>query len=55
MKTKKQKVSKDFHSVIFFRKVKEQIARELEGKSFDQQREVIRKFLSGESKLKTAK
>ena len=54
MKTK-QKESKDFHSVSFFRKVKEQIAKELEGKSFDQQQEVIRKLLSGERKLKAAK
>ena len=55
MKTKKQKENKDFHSVTYFRKVKEQIAKELEGKSFDQQKEVIRKLLSGEQKLKGAK
>ena len=54
MKTKAQKENKDFHSVTFFRKVKEQIAQELSGKSFDQQKEVIRKLLSGEMKLKKA-
>ena len=55
MKTKNQKISKDFHSVTFFRKVKEQIAGELEGKSFDQQKEIIAKLLSGERKLKAVK
>ena len=47
----KTKTTQEFHSVDFFRNVKEQIAKELEGKSFAQQKEIIRKYLSGELKL----
>ncbi len=53
MKIKKEKTT--FHSVAFSRKVKEQIAQELDGKSFEQQKEIIRKFLSGELKLKAVR
>jgi hypothetical protein len=42
---------KEFHSVIFFRKIKEEIAGKLEGKSFLEQKEFIRKVLTGEIKL----
>ena len=51
MKTKETK--KNFDTVAFFRKVKEQIAKELEGKSFEQQKEILKKILSGEIKLTT--
>ncbi len=45
------KVQKKFDSVSYFRKIKEQIAKELIGKSFQEQKEFIRKVLSGEIKL----
>ena len=51
MKTKEKK---EFDSVEFFRKVKEQIAKELLGKSFKEQKEILRKILSGEIKLKSS-
>lgn len=47
----KNETTKDFDAVAFFRKVKEQIAMELAGKSFEQQKELLRKYLSGELKL----
>ena len=50
MKTEKPKQTY-FHSVAFFRQVKEQIAKELEGKTFEQQKGLVQKFLSGELKL----
>jgi len=50
MKTE-QEDKKEFHSVAFFRNVKEQIAKELDGKSFEQQKEILKKLLSGEIKL----
>ena len=49
----KNKIKKEFDSVAFFRNVKEQIATELEGKSFEQQKKLIKKYLSGELKLIT--
>jgi hypothetical protein len=42
---------KKFDSVLYFRKIKEQIAKELEGKSFQEQKDYIQKVLSGEIKL----
>jgi len=56
MRTEKQKdtsgkSSKEFHSVDFFRKVKEKIAKKLEGKSFEEQKEIIQKILSGEIEI----
>ena len=50
MKTE-EKPEKEFHTVAFFRKIKEQIALELVGKSFEEQKELLRKFLDGEIKL----
>ncbi len=50
MKTE-EKIKKEFDSVGFFRTVKEQIARELEGKTFEQQKEIIKKLQSGEKKI----
>jgi hypothetical protein len=44
-------IQKKFDSVLYFRKIKEQIARELAGKSFQEQKEFIQKVLSGEIKL----
>jgi hypothetical protein len=52
MKTKEQ-AHKDFDAVAFFRNVKEQIAKELEGKTFEQQKAILSKLLSGDVKLKT--
>lgn len=43
---------KEFDAVFFFRKVKKQIAKEFEGKSFEQKKALIKKLLSGEIKLK---
>ena len=40
-----------FDSLAFFRDIKEQIAKELEGKSFAEQQRLIKKILSGEVKL----
>lgn len=45
---------KEFDTVLFFRNIKKQIAKELEGKSFEEKKALIRKFLSGEKKLKLA-
>jgi len=45
------KFKKKFDSVLYFRKIKEQIAKELVGKSFQEQKEFIQKVLSGEIKL----
>ena len=44
-------IQKKFDSVIYFRKIKEQIGKQLEGKSFKEQKEFIQKVLSGEIKL----
>ena len=44
-------VQKKFDSVLYFRKIKEQIAKELAGKSYPQQKDYIQKVLSGEIKL----
>lgn len=51
---KTETTTKDFHAVAFFRKVKEQIAKELEGKTFEQQKKLLQQFLSGEKKLKVS-
>jgi len=51
MKTK-ETTEKDFHAVTFFRGVKEQIAKELDGKTFEQQKKLLQQFISGEIKLK---
>lgn len=51
MKTKKTK--KDFDSVAFFRDVKEQMAKYLEGKSFEEQKDILKKMKSGELKYYT--
>ena len=51
MKTKETTI-KDFHAVTFFRNVKEQIAKELEGKTYEQQKKLLQQLLSGEVKLK---
>ena len=51
-KQKAVKADKEFHAVEFFRKVKEQIAKETEGMSFEQ----LKKYFSEktkESKLKS--
>jgi hypothetical protein len=50
MKTENE-IQKKFDSVLYFRKIKEQIAKELVGKSFQEQKEFIQKVLSGEIKL----
>ncbi|MCX6234525.1 MAG: hypothetical protein NT175_07350 [Bacteroidetes bacterium] len=44
-------IQKKFDSVVYFRKIKEQIAKELADKSFQEQKEYIQKVLSGEIKL----
>jgi len=44
-------VQKKFDSVLFFRNIKEQIGKHLEGKTFKEQKEFIQKVLSGEIKL----
>lgn len=49
MKTKIK--NKDFNSVAFFRNVKEQMAKYLEGKSFSEQKEILRKMQCGEIKI----
>ncbi len=49
--TTNNQTTKDFDTVAFFRNVKEKIANELKGKSFEQQKELLKKFLSGERKL----
>jgi hypothetical protein len=50
MKTEPEN-KKEFHSVLYFRRIKEQISKELEGKTFQEQKEFIRKVLAGEIKL----
>lgn len=50
MKTE-EKTKKTFDSVSFFRKVKEQIGKQLEGKSFKEQNAILEKYLSGKLKL----
>lgn len=45
-------IKKDFDSVAFFRNIKEQIANELQGKPFDEQKTVLKKIQAGEIKLK---
>ena len=50
MKTDTQ-VKKDFDTVAFFHNVKEQIANQLQGKSFEEQKAILRKMKSGEIKL----
>jgi len=50
MKTESEN-KEEFHSVLYFRKIKEQISKELEGKTFHEQKEFIRKVLSGEIKV----
>lgn len=47
MKTK----TKKFDSVSYFRKIKEIIGQELLNKSFEEQREILKKIRSGEIKL----
>ena len=44
-------IQKKFDSVLYFRKIKEQIAKYLEGKSFQEQKVYIQKVLAGEIKL----
>ncbi len=51
MKTE-MKIKKGFNTVDFFRNVKIQIANELHGKSFEEQKAILRKMKSGEIKLK---
>lgn len=43
----KSKKEKEFHSVSFFREVKKRIAEGFEGKTFEQKKELINKYLSG--------
>ena len=49
MKTKK--IKKDFDSVAFFRNIKEQMAKYLEGRTFSEQKEILKKMQSGEIKF----
>jgi len=51
MKTKTKIKEKTFDSVEYFRRIKEQVAKELIGKSFQEQKDYIQKVLSGEIKL----
>jgi hypothetical protein len=44
-------IKKKFDSVLYFGKIKEQIAKELIDKTFQEQKEFIQKVLSGEIKL----
>ncbi len=50
MKTKE--IKKHFDSVEFFRKVKEQVAKEFEGKTFEQKKEIIDKAKTKSKELK---
>lgn len=45
---KDKKIKKDFDSVEFFQDVKEQMAKYLYGKSFKEQKEILRKLQSDE-------
>ncbi len=51
MRNKKEIKKSDFKSVKFFRSVKEKIAEKLEGMTFTEKKEYIRKVLSGEMKV----
>jgi len=53
--TKTKKIKKDFDSVAFFRDVKEQMAKYLQGKSFEDQKEILKKMQSGELKYYKSK
>ncbi len=53
MKTKQQ--HKEFDTVTFFRHVKEQMSKELQGMTFEEQKKYFAKTLTGKSKLKTSK
>ncbi len=44
---------KEFDTVSFFRNIKEQIANELHGKSFEEQKALLKKIQSGSIKLRT--
>jgi len=44
-------IQKKFDSVMYFRKIKEQIGKELLGKSFIEQKDFIQQVLSGKIKL----
>lgn len=50
MKTDTQE-KKSFDTVAFFRNVKEQIAEQLQGKSFEEQKVMLERMKSGEIKL----
>lgn len=45
---KVKKIKKDFDSVDFFRNVKEQMAKKLYGKSFKEQKEILKKMQTDE-------
>jgi uncharacterized protein YeeX (DUF496 family) len=47
----KKVVNDNFKSVEFFRNIKDQIAKELYGKSFEEQKKILQKMLKGEIKL----
>jgi len=51
MRNKKEIEKSNFKSVIFFRSVKEKIAKKLERMTFTEKKEYIRKVLSGEMKV----
>jgi len=51
MKMIKSKKEKEFHSFSFFREVKKRIAEGFEGETFEQKKELINKYLSGELDL----
>lgn len=51
MKGEEQTRVKTFDSVEYFRKVKERIAKELRGKSFEEQKQIIQRMLDGEIKV----
>ena len=52
MKTETEtETQKEFDTVVFFRKIKAQIATKLAGKSYQEQKMFIRQVLSGEIKL----
>lgn len=54
MKTKEETIIKDFHSVTFFRKVKELISKQLVGKTFEEQKRILQQIQSGEIKLEVS-
>jgi poly-gamma-glutamate capsule biosynthesis protein CapA/YwtB (metallophosphatase superfamily) len=49
----KTQIKKEFDTVSFFHNIKEQIANELQGKSFDEQKALLKKIQSGDITLKT--